>query len=54
VINAENRYTLIAVSNDPLIMAACDRVILLNNGQISDEGHFDELLKKGTINNYID
>jgi ABC-type bacteriocin/lantibiotic exporter with double-glycine peptidase domain len=54
VINTENRYTLIAVSNDPLIMAACDRVILLNNGQISDEGHFDELLKKGTINNYID
>lgn len=54
VINGENRYTLIAVSNDPLIMAACDRVILLNNGQISDEGHFDELLKKGTINNYID
>lgn len=54
VINTENRYTLIAVSNDPLIMAACDRVLLLNNGQISDEGHFDELLKKGTINNYID
>jgi ABC-type bacteriocin/lantibiotic exporter with double-glycine peptidase domain len=54
VINNESRYTLIAVSNDPLIMAACDRVILLNNGQISDEGHFDELLKKGTINNYID
>jgi ABC-type bacteriocin/lantibiotic exporter with double-glycine peptidase domain len=54
VINTDNRYTLFAVSNDPLIMAACDRVILLNNGQISDEGHFDELLKKGTINNYID
>ncbi len=54
VINNESRYTLIAVSNDPLIMAACDRVILLNNGQISDEGHFDELLKKGTVNNYID
>ena len=54
VINTDNRYTLLAVSNDPLIMAACDRVILINNGQISDEGHFDELLKKGTINNYID
>lgn len=54
VINTENRYTLIAVSNDPLVMAACDRILLLNNGQISDEGHFDELLKKGSINNYID
>jgi ABC-type bacteriocin/lantibiotic exporter with double-glycine peptidase domain len=54
VIHADNRYTLLAVSNDPLIMAACDRVILLNNGQISEEGHFEELLKKGTINNYID
>lgn len=54
IINADNRYTLIAVSNDPLIMAACDRVIILNKGQISDEGSFDELLKNGTINNYID
>ncbi|SKC63270.1 peptidase domain-containing ABC transporter [Ohtaekwangia koreensis] len=54
VIHADNRYTLLAVSNDPLIMAACDRVILLSNGQISEEGHFEELLKKGTINNYID
>lgn len=54
VINEEARWTLIAVSNDPLIMAACDSVIVLNNGQIVDEGHFDALVKKGTINNYLE
>lgn len=54
VIDESNPWTLIAVSNDPLVMAACDRVVILNNGQISDEGHFDVLLKKGSINNYID
>ena len=54
VINTENRWTLVAVSNDPLVMAACDRVVLLHDGNISAEGRFDDLLKKGTINNYID
>lgn len=54
VINDETHWTLIAVSNDPLVMAACDSVIVLNNGQIVDRGHFDELVKKGTINNYIE
>ncbi len=54
VITEENRWTLIAVSNDPLVMAACDRVVLLNQGKISDEGRFDDLIKKGTINNYAD
>jgi ABC-type bacteriocin/lantibiotic exporter with double-glycine peptidase domain len=54
VINEETHWTLIAVSNDPLIMAACDSVVVLNNGEIVEHGHFDELVKKGTINNYIE
>lgn len=54
VISDEDNWTLIAVSNDPLIMAACDLVIVLNKGQIVDRGHFDELLKKGSINNYVE
>lgn len=54
VINTETRWTLVAVSNDPLVMAACDRVVLLYDGNISEEGHFDDLLKKGIISNYID
>ncbi|RAV98160.1 peptidase domain-containing ABC transporter [Pseudochryseolinea flava] len=54
IMHEETRSTLVAVSNDPLVMAACDRVILLDNGTIKDEGHFNDLLKKGTISNYID
>ena len=54
VINEEANWTLIAVSNDPLVMAACDSVMVLHNGQIVDAGHFDVLVKKGTINNYLD
>lgn len=54
VISSDARWTLIAVSNDPLVMAACDRVILLNEGKVTDQGHFNDLLKKGIINNYID
>ncbi|WP_267296411.1 peptidase domain-containing ABC transporter [Parachryseolinea silvisoli] len=54
VINERAPWTLIAVSNDPLVMAACDRVILLYDGRISEEGSFTELQKKGTINQYIE
>ncbi|MBT1705762.1 peptidase domain-containing ABC transporter [Chryseosolibacter indicus] len=54
IIPENSPWTLVAVSNDPLIMAACDRVILLYNGQVTEVGQFDDLLKKGTINNYID
>lgn len=54
VINAEARWTLLAVSNDPVIMTSCDRVVILNQGKITDEGRFEDLLRKGIINNYID
>jgi ABC-type bacteriocin/lantibiotic exporter with double-glycine peptidase domain len=54
VINESSHCTLVSVSNDPLVMAACDRVVILEDGKIIDEGHFDELLKNGSINNYID
>ena len=54
VINSKDQWTLIAVSNDPLIMAACDRVVLLHEGAISDQGSFQELLNKETVKNYLD
>jgi len=54
VISKDNPWTLIAVSNDPLVMAACDRVVVLNEGRIEAEGTFDDLVRKGLINHYID
>ena len=46
----EQPWTLIAVSNDPLIMSSCDRVILLENGSIKTDGTFNDLLE----NKYLD
>ncbi|HEY0741563.1 MAG TPA: ATP-binding cassette domain-containing protein [Chryseosolibacter sp.] len=54
LIDERKAWTLVAVSNDPLIMAACERVVILSDGKISEQGHFNDLLKNGTINNYID
>ena len=54
VIADHHPWTLLAVSNDPLVMATCDRVIVLNEGVIAAQGSFDELLKNGIINTYID
>ncbi len=54
LISTHNPWTLLSVSNDPLIMAACDRVVVLNEGVIESQGSFDELVKQGLINNYID
>lgn len=50
----EKIWTLIAVSNDPLVMGSCDRVVVLNNGKIEAEGTFKELLNRGTMSNYMD
>jgi ABC-type bacteriocin/lantibiotic exporter with double-glycine peptidase domain len=54
VISEDQHWTLVAVSNDPLVMASCDRVVLLTDGVISAQGHFKDLLKQGAIENYID
>ncbi|MEM9859537.1 MAG: ATP-binding cassette domain-containing protein, partial [Bacteroidota bacterium] len=49
----EHPWTLLAVSNDPVIMAACDRVLLLENGQLTADDSFEELVKSGKINAII-
>lgn len=49
----ENRWTLIAVSNDPLIMSACDRVIVLDHGKLKAEGAYPELLKNNVLTEFI-
>lgn len=49
----EHPWTLLAVSNDPVIMATCDRVLLMENGQLKADGSFEELVKSGEINAII-
>lgn len=49
----QNPWTLVTVSNDPVIMAACDRVILMENGQIKSDGPFNELVKSEELSKII-
>lgn len=52
--NETHHWTLVVVSNDPIIMAACDRVIVMNEGTIEAVEKFDVLLKEGAINKIIE
>ena len=54
VISKDNGWTLVIVSNDPLVMAASDRVIMLYEGLVSEQGHFEQLLRSGSIKNYME
>lgn len=54
VIDPNTDWTLVAVSNDPLVMAACDRVIILDKGEIITTGPYEELNSNGIIQKYIE
>ncbi len=45
--------TLIAVSNDPQVMSACSRIVILEAGRIKAEGTYESLLKEGLLNDLI-
>jgi len=46
-------WTLIVVSNDPLIMAACDTVVILEDGIIKKNAPFEELIKSDELNSIL-
>ncbi len=43
--DASNSWTLLVLSNEPEFMGACDRVIVMNEGQIIAEGPYKSVLK---------
>lgn len=45
----KRKWTLIVVSNDPLVMAACDNVLFLDKGAQTAYGPFEDLIKKEEI-----
>lgn len=42
-------WTFIVVSNDPLIMSTCDRVVLLENGRVKEIDAFEALMQKDSL-----
>ncbi|MFZ9027754.1 MAG: peptidase domain-containing ABC transporter [Crocinitomicaceae bacterium] len=45
LISPDNNWTLIVVSNDPLIMSACDKVYYLSHGDIVASGSFEDVIQ---------
>lgn len=41
--NKKQKWTLVVVSNDPRLAAKCDRVLVLQDGQIINEGTYDDV-----------
>ncbi len=54
IVDRGNRWTMIAVSNDPLIMAACDYVMIMREGRIAAQGKFDELMNRDDLSKFFE
>jgi ABC-type bacteriocin/lantibiotic exporter with double-glycine peptidase domain len=46
--------TVLIVSNDPMVMGACNRVFLMDGGAIRAQGSFRDLLAQGVLDQCID
>jgi ABC-type bacteriocin/lantibiotic exporter with double-glycine peptidase domain len=54
VINPDYSWTLLAISNDPLVMASCDRIIVLDRGRVVADDSYEALMKEGIISKYFE
>jgi ABC-type bacteriocin/lantibiotic exporter with double-glycine peptidase domain len=54
VVTPESSWTLLAISNDPLVMASCDRIIVLDQGNVVADDSYAALLKEGIISKYLE
>ena len=50
----KNPWTLLTISNDPMVMAACDRVLVMNEGEIVLNGKFQDLIKDARFQEVVD
>lgn len=53
VAGTSRRWTVLMVSNDPLVMASCDRVLVLKDGAVYKEGTFAEISKDAWVQTLI-
>jgi len=48
------KSTIVCFSNDPMVMGACEKVLLLESGRVKDFAPFRELMQKGFLNELTD
>lgn len=53
LISDERPWTLVAVSSDPVILQACQRIVILREGQLWKQGSFQELNEDKSFKNLI-
>ena len=46
-------WALIMVSSQASIMKRCDKVFIMNNGNIVESGTYNELLASNSLNNFL-
>jgi len=49
-VNPANNWTLIIVTRNPEIAKACDRIIVMKDGQILEEGTYHDIQQKPYYN----
>ena len=48
------KRTMVYVSNDPLIMSSCDRVVVMDAGIVKSIGTMEELLKNQQLKGILE
>ena len=45
--------TVVIVSNDPAVLSACDRVVIMDDGRIKADSNYKELLAAGYLSELV-
>lgn len=53
LLDKENQWSLLSISNDPAILSCCDKILLMNEGSIVAQGTYEEMKKHELFKNII-
>lgn len=49
----KHSWTLLVVSNDPVVMGVCDRILLMDEGKVKADGPFKDLVNAGDLGDIL-
>jgi ABC-type bacteriocin/lantibiotic exporter with double-glycine peptidase domain len=53
LMDRKNPWTLIMVSNDPVVLSTVDRVVLMRDGSVVEDGPYEDLIKGQSFRNFL-